>query len=81
MITPLPYFTPGAVLREIAKVVGVSKDQIETRLGELLGEPVEVMPNDEQRLDVIRRALHTPEAESVIDRARQVASRTSPQGA
>ena len=67
-----PIDSPVIVLRGIARALGCDPGRIETKLGEIYGEPVPVAATAEKRLDVIRRRLGTGEAESVLDRAMAV---------
>jgi hypothetical protein len=63
------FTTPGVVLNRIASVFHCPKDRIEEVLEELMERPIERAAGSEARLAVIRRALNTPEAASVIEMA------------
>jgi hypothetical protein len=65
--------SPVAVLRRIAKTFGCGYDDIERKLSEFLGREIVRQGSAEQRLDRIRYALGTGEADNVLDSASNLA--------
>ncbi len=63
------YTSPGVVLNRIASVFHCSRDNIEAVLAKHMDRPIEKAEGAEARLAVIRKALNTPEAGSVIEAA------------
>lgn len=67
----MAYSTPGSVLHAIAKTCGCRVDDIEVTLENLhtAAKPIPRKADPEERLDVIRAWLETPEGGSVIEYA------------